>query len=68
MNNLRDNQKMAALIFSENVYILDIKKTDVKKGIVSLKEFSKNYDKKKLFHVYIIDILFTYFCKTLMCC
>lgn len=50
------------IIFSENVYLLDIKKTDVQKTIISLKGFSKNYDKKKKFHLYIIDILFTYFC------
>ncbi len=35
------------IIFPGNVYLLDIKKTNVQKTIVSLKDFSKNYDKKK---------------------
>ena len=50
------------IIFQNKVYILDIDNNEVKKIIHRLKATISTYDKQKIFHIYVIDILFTEIC------
>jgi hypothetical protein len=50
------------IIFKDKVYILDIDNNEVKKITKRLKKTMETYDKKKIFHIHVIDILFTEIC------
>lgn len=50
------------IIFEDKVYILDTDNNEVKKTLKCLNSNVKNYDKNKIFHIFIIDNIFSEIC------
>ena len=53
---------LRCIIFENKVYILDTDNNEVKKTLKCFSSNVKNYDKKQIFHIFIIDNIFSEIC------